>query len=404
MNINMIRRLVKLAPCPFLLILIIVFTPIHAKPPVPNTGGNVEWSPDGSELAVIANNGVFIYDRNFQLLRYREASFPTYLNFKIWSPDGTKLLILNQIWRANTLDTILEIQSTPRGWIAGGEQVFNITSDSIQIRNASDGNISSKIPLTFQIEEALQSPDGTKIATSVGYGLIVFDLLNGGQISHLDQRRYGVGNYTWSPDSTQLAYAGTVPTSDGQSRAAIINIVDVKSGVVLRSSQPFDDSFSLAWSNHAPFLAGLSRSGVVYIWDTNTLNLLNTISVSGQITGNMDFSPFGGVVAVGVNPNPSTNRPLNASQPISENIPKGIVQNLADGAVSLVIPTASTGYLKAISDACDISPVSKKSLTNAIATNDISGLVSQITALPNSAIPTGCKADLLAVAQALQAK
>ena len=70
----------------------------------PDIGGRLEWSPDGTELAVIANNGVFIYDRAFQLLRYREQDIPNYTA----DPSGDAC----SGWMNNTMATL----GSDRGW------------------------------------------------------------------------------------------------------------------------------------------------------------------------------------------------------------------------------------------------------------------------------------------------
>jgi hypothetical protein len=56
---------------------------------------------------VIANNGVFIYDRAFRLLRYREQDFPNYTA----DPSGDA----RKVWMNDTMATL----ESDRGWSFG---------------------------------------------------------------------------------------------------------------------------------------------------------------------------------------------------------------------------------------------------------------------------------------------
>jgi hypothetical protein len=70
-------------------------------------------------LAVSADNGIFIYDRDFRLLRYRNIPSAS----GIWSSDGTKLLVGSLVLRADTLDVLLDIELTPHGWLSNDSQL-----------------------------------------------------------------------------------------------------------------------------------------------------------------------------------------------------------------------------------------------------------------------------------------
>ena len=126
----------------YLLILLGMFislslpTSVHttAQGVSPDIGGRLEWSPDGTELAVIANNGVFIYDRAFRLRRYREQDIPNYTAFGGWSPDGSRLLVENRMLSADTLQVSREYEINLSGWLMDGTQVFGFGNGYGEIR------------------------------------------------------------------------------------------------------------------------------------------------------------------------------------------------------------------------------------------------------------------------------
>lgn len=384
-----------------LVLLFLLLRVVVAQSVAPNTGGNLEWSPDGTELAILANNGVFIYDRNFQLLRYREASFPAYWNFDLWSPDGTRLLILSQVWDAATLETLVDSEVSLRGWLADGHRLFNLTADTLQIRNALDGSLIHTIDLPFQIEEATASPDGTKIA--LGYGYLV-DLAAGDGIYQTGSTDYG-RIYAWSPDSTQIAYISVLPADHPSFPShSVVKIIDRSSGKILRESEPLNDfPFSISWSVRGPFLAGLSKTGRVFIWETRTLQLLNSIPVHPDLTGDLDLSPFGGIVAVARSPGANDISPQSLPEPLSGGF-GGVVYSEVNQIIDLAVPVTTHNYLQTMIDLCTDDTTTVSRLIQQIETRAYLRFRDEVIGLTEEFMPGGCRADLIAVAEAIIAQ
>ncbi|MDX2137747.1 MAG: WD40 repeat domain-containing protein [Chloroflexota bacterium] len=355
----------------------------------PNIGGNVEWSPDGTELAVIANNGIFIYDHNNTLLRYTLTPIDNYFAFGGWSPDGTKLLLGNQIFDSQTLDIVAEIPGYPRDWILDSNHVFTITREQIRVINIQNGMLVSEIPVSIQIEEADASPDGSQISTMIAGTLFLFDARNSGVIFQLDE----AGIYTWNDIGTQIAYIGSNNT---------LNILDISTNIIRRSnSGTVVEAGPLTWSQNR--IALVSRAQNVFIWDAETFNLISTASLAQNTTGNLDYSSFGGLIAVGQIPQ-SANQSSSTDGRINLNIGEGIINDLANGAVGIVIPEPTQLGLQAITDACGLQPAADQALTAEISTQDYVGFTAQLEALPETALPPGCRADLLAVASTIAAQ
>lgn len=369
-----------------------------------------DWSPDGTRLAVFATNGVFIYSREFQLIQHHQHNItvPT----GIWSPDGTKLLAVNQILDADTLDVLLEVDGYPRGWVSNGTQLFGIRDHEIYILDAITGMLVRTIPLDIQIEHALSSPDGTHILTSVANGIFVIDIDRGDRVTQYLQSVENIYNYVWSPDGNQVAYSATtrVPVGTPGSYAIsadwavlyTVKLIDSQTGAVLHTSEPLPapvDSF--VWSQKQPRLAG-QLLDITYIWDTETLVLLDAFSIIGNSTGRIAYSPYGGILAVGVNP---YTQPRAAVQQLQPDLPAAsAIASFADQTIQVIVPDVSLDLLRAVLEVCGLlTPTQKKFMTET-ETSHLPAFIQRVESLSNDQIPPGCVADLIAVAQALQAQ
>jgi len=384
------------------------FYPTVAQETQPNPGAAISWKPDGTQMAIFADNGIFIYDRNFQQELYRNIPSAS----GIWSPDGNKLIVDNQILRSDTLEVLTDFASTPRGWLNGGSQVFALSDGKIHVFDASDGHLVKVIPLDIQLEYAISSPDGTRILSSVANGLYIIDVNRGELTNQYILPVDMILNYGWSPDSSQIALStdsvvsvgtpGSVTVPDGDSAVLyVFSIMDANMGEILLTSDPLAEDISIfTWSKNTPQIAGLSRSGSVYLWDADTLSLLTAFSVRGQVTGRIAFSPYGGVLVVGVtqkvnNPSPTSQQPLISAEASFA---------LADNTIQLIVPEPSLERLEAIQSACTPPSGGAISLEVPQTEANLDSYIAQVEAAPSKQLPPGCAADLLAVAEAMQSQ
>ncbi len=380
----------------------------------PDAGGTMAWSPDGANLAVFARNGVFIYDRDFRLLRYRDRPSAS----GRWSADGTKLVVDRSVLSADTLDVVREYDKPFHTWLDSGSQVidFGTTGREIRILDVTDGSLIKTIASPAQIEYAVPSPDGTHILVVVANGILIFDVGRGALVGEYTLPVRSIRHYTWNSDGTRIAYSadvdvpvgtpGSIPSPSASnldsSSLYAVSIMDASTGEILLTSEPLPESIlSVTWSRNAPRLAGMTYTGAVYIWDTDTLTLLTAFSIPGHVTLRMAYSPYGGVVAIGMNPTASApSIPPNNQQPLEQ------AQNLfslANDTIQLLVPEASLERLEAIQAAC-----ARKSDGAAIsiiipqAQSDLGRYIAQVEAAPAVQIPPGCAADLIAIAKAIQ--
>lgn len=380
----------------------------------PNVTLSTSWNPDGVLLAIAANNGLFIYNRSGQLVHHKLGRSIT----AIWSSDGARLLVNNQVIDAVTFNILLDSSSTPRGWIDGSRQYFglhaeNVGSDvydtSIDIFDTVTGILNKKITVPIQIENVISSPDGKNIAVNIGNSIFIIDV-NLDTITHFAQAVDGISSYAWSADSTRIVYGASRVVSPGTLGSLLVpdgdlaliytvNTMDTQSGQVLHTSAPLPSYVSVSWSDDNSQIAGVSLSGepILYIWDANNVALLSVMSLQGQVTGSVDFNPYGGTVAVGFSNSANIAQPPAAfSQEVT---------SLGNGAVQIIVPDASPQRLQVIAAACDAPPQVVEAITavaDTQAPNTLSALIEMVEALPEGIIPPGCAADLLAVAEAIQ--
>jgi len=124
-------------------------------------------------------------------------------------------------------------------------------------------------------------------------------------------------------------------------------------------------------------------SSQIVIWDSESGRIIQDWSIEQKIQ-NITFSPYGGRLAYG--------------QIVSQNQPN---------ALEIIVPAPSIDKLNAIAALCVRDSVQRTESVSALTRTPLTMLdglpdfVAQIENLPADAIPAACKADLLAVSEAL---
>ncbi|MGB3673137.1 MAG: protein kinase [Candidatus Nanopelagicales bacterium] len=138
----------------------------------------MDWSPDGKQLAVGGNDDVRIWDpvtaKEVRVLRTGVGSFPPVA----WSPDGTRIA-------TGDSDTVAKVWDAQSG-------------KAVATFGRENGGGTSSIEW---------SPDGKRIATASGSGVKVWDAQTHEEI-HTLNREKATSYVTWSPDGKNLASVG----------------------------------------------------------------------------------------------------------------------------------------------------------------------------------------------------
>lgn len=370
-----------------------------------------DWSDDGSRLAVLSDV-LYIYDREFHLV----ISRPVAKAVVSLSPDGTLLAVENEIWSTDSLKPLFQLQSAyilgdwsaDRGLISGVAPKL----DGIVIYDTHTG----KLVKTVQIEgiqlgfNPLWSPDGRYFAaTHRRNTVVVIDSNNQQKPKRYLQQENASPAIAWSHEGTQLAFTGwaIVPPNtpgshilpSGDTVRDSVYIMDALTGNILKTftGLPYGER-EMIWSPDDQQLLTTDGGASIFIWNVQSGKLEASYHVLGSILG-VNYSPFGGQVMVGLDL--SFVSSANRSKIFTESV---FSQSFLNGAIQIFVPTPSLEKLQTITKACGMQSNIQQSLVSLIDANGLTTFTAQVSDLTDAQIPAGCKADLLAVAEALMAQ
>lgn len=366
---------------------------------------SVEWNNDGTMIAAAGVNvgdpfGGYLNVVNVETGEsvYRNEPMPGGYSSVTWSPDGRYLAV-------GGFNTIIEIVSIERreiiATLLGHEATINwLDWNHDGTRLVSAGTTDKKAILwdttIYQSLRVLEtadpwvtefSPDGTSIAIGSAAGVeIAPPDLEVPALYAERQRTYEiayVGAFDWSSDGSLLAVGSQTLGTENAS----IQLLDVNSGQVIRQIRlDRDNIFGLDWSSDGSLIAVSSNEGPINLWEVDLNTMLETYSGATAYPNKIAFSPFGGRLAYG----------LVVS---AEQAARGT--SLADSGVAIVVPAPSIERLNVIARGC-ISPAGLRDVALVTEAARLPEYIAQVEALSDEQISTGCRADVLAVARAVQ--
>ena len=268
---------------------------------------DIEYSPDGTRLAVATSIGVWLYDTStdteFNLL----SEVPDYVQAIAFSPDGRTLASSgyspNDVIRLWDTDTgklrgtlegygeILALAFSPDGTILasserGADHLIRLwrVADQ-QLQNALFGHTNWTYTLSF-------SPDGkTLVSGSSDHTVRLWDV-HTGKLKHLlEEHRDDVNAVTFSPDGKLLASA---------SRDGTIQLWDVRIGglsAILDQNTRFPmEVETIAFSPDNTTLASAIEDQI-WFWDTSTSQVIRILEGHETDVITLAFSPDGRTIA-----------------------------------------------------------------------------------------------------------
>lgn len=195
---------------------------------------DIDWSPNGQQVAVAAFGSVTIYDR-----------------------AGHEVGILP----ATGLD-VVDVQFGPGGRLIATTGADAAENQSVKIWDWRRGEVINELPLTLEAESVVFDPDGTRIATD---RLEIWDVASQERIVRLPYAPPDVIDLAFSPDGTRLAVGSTDET---------VRLFDTKSGeqvLVLRGHQ--GTVGRVVFSEDGSMLASQADDGV-RVWSLDIDDLL----------------------------------------------------------------------------------------------------------------------------------
>jgi WD40 repeat protein len=393
----------------------------------PNTNFKVvliDWSPDGSRVALTSYDGVRLYDANFQPAGFFAYTVDQYAPDFItpgafWSPDGTRLTAGAVILDAKTLQPLVTTKATMSlaQWSADGKYISTLSlldPLSIERYDAQTGNLAGNISFDGRrvIRVTIPNPDESRFVLDGGDAIEVADVTGKTLVRY--QYPYRVNALRLSPDGRRLAYQsietvpistpGSLPNAGNTEWGTLLHafIIDVNTGKTLMQSEPLNDQLAgFQWSPDGTQLAGMLGTSAMITWDTATGKVVDAYFLpAGKGISTWAYSRFGGRLTLAVHDLPAVSATVNTGRmPVST-----FNQVFLDGSIQVIVPAPSLEKLQAITERCKAQPAVQQALTAQIQSKQLPAFIQQVEALTDAQILPGCKADVLAVAQALQAK
>ncbi len=236
--------------------------------------GKVNFSPDGSKLAVSTSIGIWFHDpqtgKELELLRRTNITYPYAFAF---SPDGNIIAI-----------GIREKKRKSSGSIRYPVELWNVTSEK-----------EKEMPLghLHRVKSIAFSPDGNYVASVGGFANTerIWNTLTGESISIKRMHAKGVNLVLFSLDGPTFATVGYDNAAylwDGKTGNHKITLTGHSEQVS-----------SVTYSPDSKTIATRSYDGTIRLWDATTGNHKNTLTSNKESVRAVVYSPDGDTIVSG---------------------------------------------------------------------------------------------------------
>jgi len=250
----------------------------------------IEWQPNGNVIAVGSLNSIWLFSDELIEIDHLAVLDGYQLASIAWSPDGSQLAILAgneddrswnmQIWNiiTSTVDVIVTEYEVPFYyldvlWSPDGARLAISVDYEVQLRGASNGALLMTLDdFEHEVTGISWSHDGSKLATTSVRRIQIWDTVSGSELRSLSVSE-GIQLAVWSPDDSRLAITGG-NLRDIQIRDALtLQPVSVLQG---NSSAVTD----LAWG---PSNLASVTSHSINIWDVDSQQIVRTVQASARV-------------------------------------------------------------------------------------------------------------------------
>jgi WD40 repeat protein len=376
-----------------------------------------KWHPQGNGLLISGRAGMeewglWVYDANLQAVRFFPNPIPVSAS---WSPDGTRFAMGRRIIAADTLEPLINLDANSGigGWSADGSQLLAwVDETTLGFYDSTNGSLLRSFSVGDMLPDAVSwSPDARFLLyIQPTGGVDVIDAATGDRLSGFPMEyQYPIG-LTWSADSRYLAAgfirearpdeANLLPYAAGPAIASVL-VWDALTGAKVQQFDGLlDTPLVIRWNPQRAELAAGTGLGLIYVWDINTGQQIDVLTTVGGLS-TFDYSPFSGRLFVGTaNTDPIRAGLLDSQREALVTQESYYTQTIIPNVMEVLVPNPSTALLDQVETACVPTTLASDLPTvDPVTTAD-----SYIQAVEqNAAILPGCRADLLAVAAALQA-
>ncbi len=208
---------------------------------VNNTIVEVQWSPDGSMVAIgtgwipgidppgMQNWTIIIDTSNGDIIRQFPA--PTTIISIDWSPDGSKIIAAYrrgaEVWEVSSGESLirLDVDISESGFVVGadhtvtdwspdGEKVALATHTTIEIWDAQEWDLLNtfeekhETEYNYSIFKVKWAPNASILASTSGLNVKFWDDINGTLLGSVCPSDQNVLDFSWHPDGENIAIAG----------------------------------------------------------------------------------------------------------------------------------------------------------------------------------------------------
>jgi WD40 repeat protein/predicted Ser/Thr protein kinase len=259
----------------------------------------IAFSPDGRQFCICGmQNGAHLIDMETGQVR---LTFPHRVKSAVFSPDGTRLVALDETLEAILYDArTLQITRVLRGhehlvvqavFSRDGRYVASADLDGV-VKLWSGRAGREVMNVAGWPWATTYSRDGRKLSfAGSGEGLYVCDAQSGRRLLHLEQERRPILYADFSRGGRELA--------TGQLNGEIW-IWDLETGEHVRTLRGHEQAVQeIAYSPDGRLLASASLDRTARIWDAQTGALRHTLRGHSFFVVFLDFSPDGRLLATG---------------------------------------------------------------------------------------------------------
>jgi WD40 repeat protein len=370
----------------------------------PNAVYRMDMSADGTRFATSNVTGLTLYDAEFNPLNFRAyTSEQDYLYISpLFSPDGTRILVLNEIWDSTTLETVttLPIDKVIEPQWSADSQMILTWPRTTQIHSAQDGRLIRE--LTYEQRWSATNAYFTRV---VGEQIIVTDAATDVEVGVYTFAGQNLSWAIWNANDTRFAISafaivepGTPdsrPTSSTQALLYSLFIVDMPSGRITQLEDISSGAF-FVWRADGQHLASGTNVGSLYVWDTTSGAVVESYALPPEkFITMLKYSPTGGRLVAGLvdRPVPST-LVDTALRPTSS-----FSQTQLGGAFQIFAPAASPERLQAILAECSSDTRLQSAADTLIEAGQYQEFITRLDA--NTSVSAACAADLRLMAEAL---
>lgn len=248
----------------------------------------VAWSPDGTRIATVGDDGLAkVWDATSgeQLLRIKLGANLGHVAVG-YSPDGSRLAAGMGVYDAATGEEVFGVADLFLGYSPDGSRIgAGGAWGWAAVIDAATGDELLQLPLAPSWMWAMAwSPDSTRIATTWGTSVKVWDAATGDEELTIDGL-VRMTDVAWSPDGTRIA---------GGTDLGLAKIWDATTGSDL---QILPGQTKVAWSPDGRRFATVSARGTADIWDADSGEELGRFTVPSAVVRDVAWSPDGTRIA-----------------------------------------------------------------------------------------------------------